>query len=450
MLSILLLFCNNSSFAQATEEKAIHILFLLDGSGSMKDEWKGRAKFDVAKNILFHLTDSLEKREENIEFALRVFGHQFPFQEKVCDDSFLEVPFSARNAQAFKEKLNSIQAQGWTPIAFTLQEALSDFKSTDNLNYVILITDGDESCEGDPCTAAGQFHKRNIALKPYIVGLGLESGIEEKFNCVGNYHDASDSSSLSLALKSIINTSLNETTAEIILKTASDRKITELPVTFSDHFSNETHYAFMHTETKDEQADTLRLNPKLSYNIKVHTTPAIEKTAVLLEPGTHNSISFEFEEGRIHLKQDPMQTSSSAQAIIRSADRKDLIKVLETGENIRILAGTYYVEVLTLPITVLPEVEVRDHTITNLKIPAQGTLRLDPRNGEYIFSLYEINENEPYKRIYQNNSIDKKKSMKILPGEYYAVWRSNELKLSDLTKSKKITIKENGISTIKL
>lgn len=446
----LLLLGTESLSAQRSDDRPIHILFLLDGSGSMKDEWKGRAKFEIAKNILFHLTDSIESRNENIEFALRVFGHQYPFRDKVCDDSSLEVPFSKTNATAFKTKLNSIEAQGWTPIAYTLQEALSDFKSPENLNFVILITDGDESCDGDPCEAAGQFHKNNIALKPYIVGLGLETSLEEKFNCVGNYTDASDSSALSIAIKSIIKTSLKETTAEIKVETAAGRKISELPITFTDHYSGELLYSFVHTEDKSDQPDTLRLNPRLSYDITLHTTPPIHKRNFVLEPGAHNSIDYTIEEGRINVKPDPHQTSSSALAIVRSADSKQLIKVLETSESTRIIAGSYYVELLTLPVTIIPEVKVHDYKITHIKVPKQGNLRIDPGKGDYILSLYEIKEGERHKRIYERKSIEEKKSIKILPGAYYAVWRSNDLKISDLTKQKRFIIKENGITSLKL
>ena len=104
-----------------------NILFVLDGSGSMKGQWKGTSKFDLAKEILIKTIDSVTKSNQKVQFALRVFGHQFPRTANNCKDTKLEVGFSKGNAAAIEARLKQIHPQGQTPIEFTLIQSLNDF-----------------------------------------------------------------------------------------------------------------------------------------------------------------------------------------------------------------------------------------------------------------------------------------------------------------------------------
>src|SRR5687768_18138567 len=74
------------------------ILFLLDASGSMLEQWErpNQTRWSVAKSILTKLVDSL-KQNSKLELALRVYGHRSPQQIKNCKDTWLEVPFKSKN-----------------------------------------------------------------------------------------------------------------------------------------------------------------------------------------------------------------------------------------------------------------------------------------------------------------------------------------------------------------
>jgi Ca-activated chloride channel family protein len=62
--------------------------------------WGQEQKMKVATRLLSHLMDSL-KSKENIEVALRVYGHQFSVAagNRSCEDTKLEVPFANNNFQ---------------------------------------------------------------------------------------------------------------------------------------------------------------------------------------------------------------------------------------------------------------------------------------------------------------------------------------------------------------
>ena len=143
--------------------KTSRILILLDASGSMKENFDGQNKFAVATSLLQHVIDSIQLKNPNVQFALRVFGHQFPKSQRNCKDTKLEVPFAKGNADAISSKMKTVTPQGQTAIAYTLFQALSDFPSDSlSTNSIILITDGIETCDGDLCSVAEQFNKKRV------------------------------------------------------------------------------------------------------------------------------------------------------------------------------------------------------------------------------------------------------------------------------------------------
>src|SRR5688572_858940 len=93
------------------------ILFLLDASGSMLEQWErpNQTRWSVAKSILAKLVDSLGQNSK-LELALRVYGHRSPQQIKNCKDTWLEVPFKSKNHGLIIAKLNEIKPKGVTPI----------------------------------------------------------------------------------------------------------------------------------------------------------------------------------------------------------------------------------------------------------------------------------------------------------------------------------------------
>ncbi len=104
------------------------ILFLLDGSGSMEGIWEGKeSRMEIAKKILTKLVDSL-RANQNLELALRVYGHRFNRSANNCQDTQLEVPFGAKNHNTIINKLKDITPRGTTPITYSLQQAYKIFR----------------------------------------------------------------------------------------------------------------------------------------------------------------------------------------------------------------------------------------------------------------------------------------------------------------------------------
>ena len=179
---ILCLFVLSHLNTSAQETEITRILFVFDGSQSMYGRWENETKLDIATRLLNELVDSL-KGNDNIQLALRAFGHQDPVKQgsRNCQDTKLEVPFGKDNHSKIKDKLNSIRPNGTTLIAYSLEKSANDSTPCDNCkNLIILITDGIEGCDGDPCLVSMNLQKRNIILKPFVIGMGLDKSVYEQ------------------------------------------------------------------------------------------------------------------------------------------------------------------------------------------------------------------------------------------------------------------------------
>ncbi len=170
------------------------ILFVFDASYSMFGQWQSGMKMDLSKKILSEFLDSINGTP-NLELAFRPYGHQVPLRpERSCTDTKLEVPFGGNNIQAIKNKLKVIVPKGTTPIAYTLEQAAGDFPTPSSKsvrNIIILITDGIEECDGDPCAISLALQKKGVVLKPFVIGIGLDQSYMNTFGCIGKFYDAS-------------------------------------------------------------------------------------------------------------------------------------------------------------------------------------------------------------------------------------------------------------------
>ena len=132
-------------------QKDTQIIFIVDFSNSMNDTIDGKSKVDMARSTLAEI---LPKIPPNVKTGLRVYGHKAGFTYlQGCQASTLSVPLATGNYQTILGSLYSIRATGWTPITYSLKQAINnDFQGTTGKKHIILLTDGGENCDESPCT----------------------------------------------------------------------------------------------------------------------------------------------------------------------------------------------------------------------------------------------------------------------------------------------------------
>lgn len=203
ILVIALLLCDT-----ALAEKGNRILIILDGSSSMLEQWdKDHSRFNTASSIVLRLMDSIYQFNDEVEFGLRVYGHQHAAQDNDCYDSKLEVMFSKDNKTQMQLRLESLKPAGISPIAYSLKQAAEqDLISANQYNYsIILITDGGESCNANICDVVQQLLTEKIAFKPYVISLVNYKPLLNQYACFGDYLPAFDQAAIAVTIDEIMN-----------------------------------------------------------------------------------------------------------------------------------------------------------------------------------------------------------------------------------------------------
>jgi len=271
IIILLLSFYSFQVFSQYSEKKeeikpTTRILFVLDASKSMNGKWQGESKYKIARTILSEILDSIGTLD-NIEIALRMYGHTKHFPPQNCNDTRLEVPFGKNNIEEIKFRMKQISPKGTSPIAFSLLKSKNDFTPCNNCrNIVILITDGIEECDGDICDVSATLQKEGIILKPFIIGIGHDT--HEAYDCAGQYYNASDKHEFTKALNVIITKILSQTSLQINLLDQYNRPTeTNVNMTFIDKSSGKVAYNFVHTLNSKGFPDTLNIDHLIEYSI---------------------------------------------------------------------------------------------------------------------------------------------------------------------------------------
>jgi len=182
--------------AIAFAEPANSVLIILDSSSSMADAIDDATKIEVAKNVLVDLIDNLPG---NMLVGMRVFGG--------CGISRPISPVSPLDREALKADVRRIQPGGATPIAYTLEQAKADFAEIPDAKMILLVSDGMETCGGDPVAAARELVRAGYDLRIHVVGFDIEGNVQARDQMIaiaeatgGVYYDARSSEELRRAL----------------------------------------------------------------------------------------------------------------------------------------------------------------------------------------------------------------------------------------------------------
>jgi len=424
------------------------ILFIFDGSFSMMGKWESSSKINIARTLLMNMVDSLQYIE-NVEMALRVYGHQSHVPPQDCDDTRLEVPFAKNNSSKIKQKLRSISPKGTTPIARSLELGGGDFPECENCrNIIILITDGDEECDGDPCAVSLALQKRGIVLKPFVIGIGLDMEFKKTFECVGHYFDATSEDMFETALGVIISQVLNSTTAQVnLLDSDNNPTETNVNMTFYDKLSGKIKYNYVHTINNRGNPDTVVLDPLVQYRMIAHTIPPVYIDSIKLTAGKHTVVATDAPQGYLIIKMQGSQFNY-INAIIRKTGKLPTLNVQPVNKMEKYITGKYDLEVLTLPRTYIEDVEVSQSHTTTIEIPKPGKVTLLMRSPGYA-SIYVEKKND-LEWVYNIPEDVTNVTLNLQPGRYRAVYRARNAKESIYTSEKSFKVDSGGSVVVNL
>jgi len=440
-----------SLLGNAQIKQKTRILFVLDASQSMLGQWDGQQKMRIASRLLSNAMDSL-KSVENLEVGLRVYGHQFSVAagDRSCEDTKLEVPFSPNGFSKVKETLGNLYPKGTTPIAYSLEQTKNDFPPCSNCrNIIILITDGIEECDGDPCAVARALQKNGVILKPFVIGMGLDVEIIDAFKCIGTFYETKDEASFKNVLNIVISQAMNNTTVQVNLIDANGFPTeTDVNMTFYDNHSKAIKYNFIHTINYRGNPDTIPLDPVLKYDITAHTLPAVSKEGIVIQPGEHNIIALDAPQGYLNLKMNGMNEYSDLKCIVRKKGEMKTLYVQNFDEITKYITGNYDLEILTLPRTYVTDVNIKQSHTTKVFIPEPGIATINvPSRG--VTSIFLENDNK-LEWIYNVSPNTDRETIVLQPGSYRVVYRGVNVKQVIYTKEKRFKVNSGASTQVKL
>jgi Ca-activated chloride channel family protein len=194
------LFLAGLASAVHAAERAI---IVLDASGSMWGQIDGKPKLEIARETLKKV---LQTVPADMELGLMAYGHR---EKGSCEDIELVVPPAAGTAAAISSAADSMKFLGKTPLSAAVKKAAEDLKYTEDKSTVILITDGIETCNADPCALGKELEQSGVDFTAHVVGFGLTAEEGKQVACLaentgGKYIQAGDEKALEDALKVVV------------------------------------------------------------------------------------------------------------------------------------------------------------------------------------------------------------------------------------------------------
>ncbi|MBA6411602.1 VWA domain-containing protein, partial [Parahaliea sp. F7430] len=191
-----------SALPLAAAQAAEDVMIVYDASGSMWGQIDGVNKIVTAREVMAELVRSWP---EGTNLGLIAYGHRSAGD---CKDIETILTPQQVDADSFINKVNAIEPKGKTPIADSLSQAAAELKYRDNNATVVLISDGLESCQGDPCAVAKELNALGANFTAHVVGFDLDEEGQQALSCIadntgGIFVAASNASELQGALRQV-------------------------------------------------------------------------------------------------------------------------------------------------------------------------------------------------------------------------------------------------------
>ena len=153
---------------------------------------------------------------------------------------------------------------------------------------IILITDGIEACDEDPCAVSRALQAKGIVVKPSGSAWALKK-TWQGLRCIGNFYDAADPEAFENVLQLVLEQALHNTTLHIeLLDSEGNATVSNVAYTFTDTRTEAHDPQWVHTMRWGNAPDTVYVDPLPTYTFNVHSLPPRQLDSIVLKPGVHN------------------------------------------------------------------------------------------------------------------------------------------------------------------
>ncbi|MCG8506548.1 MAG: VWA domain-containing protein [Sphingomonadales bacterium] len=191
------------SVAGTPARAAEDAILVLDASGSMWGRLEGEEKIVVARRVINELLGDLPADRR---LGLVAYGHN---RKGDCGDieELAAVGTARADISAAMAKLNP---KGKTPLSASVKFAAEKLRYTENKATVILVSDGEETCDVDPCALGTELEQLGVDFTTHVIGFDIgQEQHRTQLQCLaentgGRYLSASNAAELASALEETV------------------------------------------------------------------------------------------------------------------------------------------------------------------------------------------------------------------------------------------------------
>lgn len=275
-------------FAPHPVHSKTDIEFIVDVSGSMRKVSGGETQINSARKALIK---TLQGIPDETFVALRVYGHRVEQANKAesCQDTELAVPFGKVNKEQIKSKIEALAPKGYTPIALSLEKARGDFGAEREAEKVIiLLSDGEETCGGDPVAVLKKLKEEGFKVVVHTVGFNVDDVTRKQLQDIasvtgGKFFDAKGADQLTKSLEEATQESLVIEKEKKVYGSSirgGNSYETAVPLEYNqeyrlDHHQKKGDYDYFYVNLSPGQELTLQLNT-LEKGVRISGEKAVE------------------------------------------------------------------------------------------------------------------------------------------------------------------------------
>lgn len=186
--------------AAAPALAAENVVLVLDASGSMWGQIEGRSKIEIAREAVGEL---VAQWPADATLGLVAYGHR---RKGDCADIETLIPHAALDADRYRATVDGLQPKGMTPLSAAVIQAAESLRASEQKATVILVSDGEETCNLDPCKVGAELEASGVDFTAHVIGFDVpDPRHQAQLRCLaeatgGRYLNARDAHGLAAAL----------------------------------------------------------------------------------------------------------------------------------------------------------------------------------------------------------------------------------------------------------
>ncbi|MBN1842920.1 MAG: VWA domain-containing protein [Deltaproteobacteria bacterium] len=385
-----------------------NLIFILDASGSMWGQVQGKAKIAIAKEVL---TDLIEKVPDDAIVGLVVYGHR---RKGDCNDVEELVPLGPIDKGKLIKEIQALSPKGKTPITLSVRKTAEKIKHLEDETTIILVSDGKETCEGDPCALVKELKAAGIKFVMHVIGFDVTEEEKVQLECMaqaggGEYFTAKTAKDFQMAATKVV----KKAQEFGVLKMIAMKNGKPLHAWVEIHESGTEKIVRRDTTSGETGIRKIKL-PAGKYDVLVRDTESVSGgemapvrfSGVTIELRQTVEKRADFSDGTLVIKAIKNDKPVEAQVFYyRSKETKSFFNEAthpKTGETRRkFVPGPYDIKVVDYHTAGKPSINLRGievlsgETIEKTAEFANGSLKiLTTRNGEPVFCPVKIFDSE--------------------------------------------------------